>query len=92
MVLNLEAYAEGRPVPLTRGFEERGPVSGNGGSPAAGRAGASPTIADFAAVLAAPGARDVAVVIDDEGPRLTANEAAAEPAVLGDPVARLLFL
>ena len=54
--------------------------------------GTSSAKAGFGALLAAPGERDVAVVLDDEGPRLTASDAAAEPAVLGDPAARLLFL
>ena len=48
--------------------------------------------AGFSAVLAAPGARDVAVVVDDEGPRLVASEGAVEPAIIGDRSARLLLL
>ncbi len=46
----------------------------------------------FSAVVAAPGARDVVVLVDEDGPRLERRETAADPAVVGDPAARLLFL
>jgi hypothetical protein len=46
----------------------------------------------FSAVIAAPGASDVAVVVDDVGPRLERSDARLEPAVVGDPAARLLLL
>ncbi|MDA8077048.1 MAG: hypothetical protein M0Z40_17870, partial [Actinomycetota bacterium] len=48
--------------------------------------------AGFSAVLAAPGASDVAVVVDDEGPRLVSSEDSVEPAIIGDRAARLLLL
>ncbi len=46
----------------------------------------------FSAVVAAPGAIDVAVVVDGDGPRLERSDARFEPAIVGDPAARLLFL
>lgn len=46
----------------------------------------------FSAVLAAAGARDVAVVVDNEGPRLVTSEGAVKPAIIGDRGARLLLL
>lgn len=48
--------------------------------------------APFSAVVAAPGAIDVAVVVDGDGPRLERSDARFEPAIVGDPAARLLFL
>ncbi|MHB1510892.1 MAG: maleylpyruvate isomerase N-terminal domain-containing protein [Acidimicrobiales bacterium] len=46
----------------------------------------------FSAVIAASGASDVAVVVDGDGPRLEHSDAWSEPAIVGDPAARLLFL
>jgi hypothetical protein len=46
----------------------------------------------FSAVLGAPGDRDVVVLVDEDGPRLERRETAADPAVVGDPAARLWFL
>ncbi|MHB8440198.1 MAG: maleylpyruvate isomerase N-terminal domain-containing protein [Acidimicrobiales bacterium] len=46
----------------------------------------------FSAVIAAPGAIDVALVVDGDGPRLERSVAGLKPAVAGDPAARLLFL
>ena len=54
--------------------------------------GATAAPAGFAAVIAAPGAIDLAVVVDGEGPRLERSDARLEPAVVGDPAARLLLL
>ena len=54
--------------------------------------GATSAPAGFSAVVAAPGARDVVVLVDEDGPRLERRETAADPAVVGDPAARLLFL
>ncbi len=53
--------------------------------------GATAAPAGFAAVIAAPGASDLAVVVDGCGPRLERSDAGLEPAVVGDPAARLLF-
>ncbi|MHB1784967.1 MAG: maleylpyruvate isomerase N-terminal domain-containing protein [Acidimicrobiales bacterium] len=174
IALNLEAYGEGRPVPATRGFEEREApyrAMGNadlravlprsiervaaaldavlGAEPDAvvpwtgrqmavatfvthlrselaihrfdligddetgttllgqpeltdhavavlGRAlvsrGAGSAPVGFSAVVAAPGASDVVVLVDGDGPRLERRETAADPAVVGDPAARLLFI
>ncbi len=174
VALNLEAYAEGRPVPATRGFEEREapframadsalraalprsiervaaaldtvlaaepdavvPWSGRQMVVATfvthlrsefalhrfdlvgddetsiallaqpeltdhavsvlGRAlvarGAGSVMPNFTAVIAAPDARDVVVVVDGDGPRLERSDASLEPAVVGDSAARLLLL
>ena len=54
--------------------------------------GATAAPAGFAAVIAAPGASDVAVVVDGDGPRLEGSDARLEPSVVGDPAARLLLL
>jgi len=54
--------------------------------------GATAAPAHFAAVIAAPGASDLAVVVDGDGPRLQRSDARLEPAVVGDPAARLLLL
>ena len=54
--------------------------------------GATAAPAGFAAVIAAPGASDLAVVVDGDGPRLERSDARLEPAVVGDPAARLLLL
>ncbi|MHB8296691.1 MAG: maleylpyruvate isomerase N-terminal domain-containing protein [Acidimicrobiales bacterium] len=48
--------------------------------------------AGFSAIIAASGASDVAVVVDGDGPRLEHSDAGSEPAIVGDPAARLLFL
>ena len=53
-------------------------------------AGAAP--AGFSAVIASPGASDVAAVVDEDGPRLERGGARLKPAVVGDAAARLLFL
>ncbi|MHB1740249.1 MAG: maleylpyruvate isomerase N-terminal domain-containing protein [Actinomycetes bacterium] len=53
--------------------------------------GATSAPAAFSVVIAAPGANDVAVVVDGDGPRLERSDARSEPAVVGDPAARLLF-
>ena len=54
--------------------------------------GATAASAGFSAVIAAPGASDLAAVIDGDGPRLERSDARLEPAVVGDSAARLLFL
>ncbi|MDA8070762.1 MAG: maleylpyruvate isomerase N-terminal domain-containing protein [Actinomycetota bacterium] len=54
--------------------------------------GAAAAPAGFAAVIVAPGASDLAVVVDGDGPRLERSDARLEPAVVGDPAARLLLL
>lgn len=54
--------------------------------------GAAAVPAGFFAVIAAPGARDLAVVVDSDGARLERSDADLEPAVIGDPSARLLLL
>ena len=53
--------------------------------------GAAAAPAGFAAVIAAPGASDLAVVVDRDGPRLERSDARLEPVVVGDPAARLLL-
>ena len=53
-------------------------------------AGSAPP--DFTAVVAAPGARDVVVVVDGDGPRLERSDVSTEPTVVGDSAARLLLL
>ena len=174
VALNLEAYVEGRPVPATRGFEEReAPFRAMADSPlratlprsikrvnaaldsvlavepnavvpwsgrqmvvatfvthlrselavhrfdlvgddetsfallaqpeltdhavaVLGRAllarGAGSASPDFTAVVAAPDARDVVVVVDGDGPRLERSDVSTEPTVVGDSAARLLLL
>ncbi|MHB8190927.1 MAG: maleylpyruvate isomerase family mycothiol-dependent enzyme [Ferrimicrobium sp.] len=54
--------------------------------------GAASAPVGFSAVIAAHGARDVVLVVDGNGPRLTRSDTSSEPAVVGDPAARLLFL
>ncbi len=54
--------------------------------------GAAAAPAGFAAAIAAPGASAVVVVVDGDGPRLERSDARLEPAVIGDPAARLLLL
>ncbi|WP_276970832.1 maleylpyruvate isomerase N-terminal domain-containing protein [Ferrimicrobium acidiphilum] len=54
--------------------------------------GAGSAPADFRAVLAAPGASQVTIVVDEGGPRLERNDTPLEPEVTGDPAARLLLL
>jgi len=54
--------------------------------------GASSAAAGFSAVIATPGTRDVVALVDADGPRLVRSEETSEPAVVGDPAARLLFL
>ena len=54
--------------------------------------GAASAPSGFSAVIAAPGASDLAVVVDGEGARLERSDADLEPAVIGDPAARLLLL
>ncbi len=54
--------------------------------------GATAAPAGFAAVIAAPGANDVVVVLDSDGARLERSDADLEPAVTGDAAARLLLL
>ena len=54
--------------------------------------GAASAPSGFSAVIAAPGASDLAVVVDGDGPRLERSDADLEPAVIGDPAARLLLL
>lgn len=56
------------------------------------RGAAGSALADFRAVLAAPGANQVIVVIDDRGPRLERGDTPLETDVIGDPAARLLLL
>ncbi len=48
--------------------------------------------AGFSAAIAAPGASDLAVVVDGDGPRLERSDADLEPAVVGDVAARLLLV
>lgn len=54
--------------------------------------GAASAPAGFAAVIAAPGTSDLAVIVDGDGPRLERSDACLEPAVIGDPAARMLLL
>ena len=54
--------------------------------------GATAAPAGFAAVIAAPGASDLAVVVDSDGARLERSDARLELAVVGDPAARLLLV
>ncbi len=54
--------------------------------------GATAAPAGFSAVIAAPGASDLAVVVDSDGARLERSDADLEPTVIGDPAARLLLL
>lgn len=44
------------------------------------------------AVIRAPGTSDVVVLVDGDGPYLSRSDALANPAVVSDPAARLLFL
>ncbi len=54
--------------------------------------GAAAAPAGFAAAIAAPGTRDVVVVVDGDEARLERSDADLEPAVVGGPAARLLLL
>ena len=53
--------------------------------------GAASATAGFTAAIASRDTRDVVVVVDDDGARLTRADG-LEPAVVGDPAARLLLL
>ena len=54
--------------------------------------GATAAPVGFSAVIAAPGASDLAVIVASDGARLERSDADLEPAVIGDPAARLLLL
>lgn len=54
--------------------------------------GATAVTTGFHAVIGAPGTTDVVVLVDRHGARMARGDIPSDPAVVGDPAARLLFL